>query len=61
MYLGDPQMYPVDSQLRSAVWAWAEQTNIRIEYSGTDFDLDIWRVVDPRHSSLFALRWLSIG
>ena len=58
MYLGDPQMYPVDSGLRSQVWAWAQQANIPIEYAGTDFDLDVWRVVDPRHSGLFALRWL---
>lgn len=59
MYLGDPQMYPVDSSLRSQVWSWAEQSNISVQYSGTDFGLDIWRVIDSRHSGLFALRWLS--
>lgn len=58
MYLGDSQMYAVDSSLRAQVWAWAEQTNIRIEYNGTDFGLDVWRVVDLKHCILFELCWL---
>lgn len=59
MYLGDAHLYAVDSSLREQVWSWAEQTNIRIAYSGTDFGLDIWRVDDHRHGALFALRWIS--
>ena len=57
MYLGDSQMYPVDSKLREDVWAWALRTNIRIEYNGTDFGLDIWRVVDAKDCAMFILRW----
>ena len=59
MYLGDSQMYAVAAELREQVWAWAEQSHIQIQYSGTDFGLDVWRVVDPRHCSLFALRWVA--
>lgn len=58
MYLGDSQMYAVDSKLREDVWAWAEASSIPIEYNGTDFGLDIWRVVDAAHCAWFALKWL---
>lgn len=58
MYLSDPQMYAVDSKLRASVWCWALQSNVHIEYNGTDFGLDIWRVPSSQHQTLFALRWL---
>jgi hypothetical protein len=57
VYLGNPQMYPVSSEQRDQVWAWAQASHILIEYSGTDFGLDIWLVVEPRHCLLFELRW----
>lgn len=57
MYLGDAQMFPVDSKLRQGVWDWAENSGIKIEYNGTDFGQDVWRVVDPRYCIWFELRW----
>ena len=57
MYLGDPQMFPVDYKLREQVWDWAYSLNIQLEYNGHDFNMDVWRVVDPKHCVLFALRW----
>lgn len=57
MYLGDLSMYAVDSALREDVWEWARDSNIQIEYNGTDFNMDIWRVVDPEHYTWFELRW----
>ena len=57
MYLGDSQMFPVDYKLREQVWAWAEKSGIKVEYNGTNFGQDVWRVVDPNHCVLFALRW----
>jgi hypothetical protein len=50
-------MFPVPSELRDEVWEWAQQANIHIEYNGTDFDLDVWRVVDTEYIDLFVLRW----
>ena len=58
MYLGDASMYPVPSELRQQVWTWADSTGVKIEYNGTDFNVDVWRVVDPKHRDWFALRWL---
>ena len=59
MYLGDSQMFAVDSSLREAVWAWAEAAGVAIEYNGTDFGQDVWRVVNLEHCSWFAMRWVS--
>lgn len=58
MYLGEPSMFPVPSELRDEVWEWAQQSDIHIEYNGTDFDLDVWRVVDSKHIDMFVLRWV---
>ena len=57
MYLGDSQMFPVDSKFRQEVWDWAEKSGIKIEYNGTDFGQDVWRVVDPKHCNWFVLKW----
>lgn len=58
MYLGDSQLFAVDCKLREQVWDWAYTANIPLEYNGHDFNMDIWRVVNTRHLSLFALRWV---
>jgi hypothetical protein len=57
VYLGDSQMFALDYKLREAVWAWAETANIRIEYAGTDFNQDVWRVVNTGDCLMFTLRW----
>ena len=57
MYLGDPCMFAVSSDQREHVWAWARDANIQIEYNGTDFNQDVWRVVNPKDSAWFTLRW----
>jgi hypothetical protein len=57
MHFGDSQMFLVDSKQREQVWTWAHQLDIGIEYNGTNFGNDIWRVVDSKHCVLFALRW----
>ena len=58
MYLGDASMFTVSSNLREEVWAWSEDMGILIEYNGTDFGLDVWRVVESRHYDWFVMRWL---
>jgi len=59
MYLGDSQMYAVPCELRQEVWDWAYGLNIGLEYNGHDFNMDVWRVVNPEHCSWFAMRWVS--
>lgn len=50
-------MFAVPCELREQVWDWAYTLNIGLEYNGHDFNMDVWRVVNPEHSAWFALRW----
>ena len=60
--VGDEHDVMVDRRRRTEVWAWSEENGIAIEYAGSPqisqfFNVDLWRVRDEKHRSLFILRW----
>lgn len=44
---------------RQAVYEWAGQNGVIVEYQGTLGGRDVWRVQDERQRVLFLLKWSS--
>ena len=55
---GDSRGVVVRCELRSKVWAWAEQNNITIEYQGSLSCKDLWYIKNEKDRAWFMLRWL---
>jgi hypothetical protein len=55
---GDSRGILVDWQQRQAVWDWADQQNITVQYQGTLAGVDLWYVHNDQDRAFFALRWL---
>ncbi len=53
----DTRDIQVASQHRNAVWDWCYDNGITVEYQGTLYRTDVWRVRDPQHRMWFQLRW----
>ena len=47
----------VDWINRHQAWHWAQERNIKIQYSGSNGLDDLWLIENEKHAILFSLRW----
>lgn len=55
--MGDSRDIAVPYDQRQAVWDWCEANKITVEYQGTLYNTDLWRVRDEQQRVMFMLRW----
>jgi hypothetical protein len=55
--MGDSRDIAVSYDQRQAVWDWCEANKITVEYQGTLYRTDLWRVRDEQQRVMFMLRW----
>ena len=57
--ISDERDIAVDWRIRIPVWEWLVDNNIECEYQGANstFGVDLWRIKNPEHRTLFLLKW----
>jgi hypothetical protein len=55
--MGDSRDIAVSYSHRQALYDWASENKITIEYQGTLDGTDLWRVREEQHRSWFVLKW----